>query len=90
VTRKIPVMLVRTAAFSREIAVPATAVQRDCAVCYEGRYPPEHHGTWNDYSKAPAVVSHKQPWLTARARAEMRAEAAAMPRDPKGRFLKKV
>jgi len=78
VTHKIPVMLVRTAAFSREIAVPAQAVA------------PVTNGTfWGPGDPAPAVVSHKQPWLTERARAEMRAEAAAMPRDAKGRFLPK-
>lgn len=74
VARKIPVMLVRTAAFSREIAVPATEVQ-------------VYHIQID--AKAPAVVSHKQSWLTERAREEMRAEAAAMPRDAKGRFLPK-
>jgi hypothetical protein len=72
VTRKTPVMLVRTAAFSREIAVP---VQSVCRSLHD--------------AKAPAVKAWKRSWLSEGDREEMRTVAAAMPRDPRGRFLRK-
>lgn len=70
-TRKTPVLLVRTSAFSREIAVPFHAVQPDPDVS----------------TKAPTITGHPRSWLSELDRQDLRDDVAKMARDPQGRFL---